>query len=502
MITISKLELLRILRRHIKLSEKRSPLYDQNRWAKLFVYFMGCFVLVYLIFISVPLAMAANSSSSNTPCEFLFGLVPFMLTADFLFRFIGQNTPAQLTKPYSLLPIPKYSCVECFILSSVVSLNNFIWMAITIPYVIMTTLFNEGFFASLGLVLAFQLLVIINSQWYMLARTLINKSVLWWLLPVGVYALLYIPVYTGSPERLFDFFAAWGDDFAHWHPLPWIAAFAVLLAYIEVNKRVQFKLTYFENNNSGEKPMKTVSEFRMLDRYGEVGEYLKLEVKSLMRNKNMRKSFIFGILLVMLFSLLISFTDLYQDRFSRAFWVVYNFVIFGAMMLIKIMSAEGNYIDGLMIHKENIMQLLRAKYYFYSGMLLFPFLLMLPTVFTGKYSLLMLLSMMCFAAGPVYCLLMQMAVYNRRTMPMNSKFIGKGSMETNYFQLVAEMLALFAPVAFISILRAFTNENVTFIALLLIGLLFISTHNLWIKNIYKRFMGRRYYNLEGFRASR
>jgi len=43
---------------------------------------------------------------------------------------------------------------------------------------------------------------------------------------------------------------------------------------------------------------------------------------------------------------------------------------------------------------------------------------------------------------------------------------------------------------------------VAHIILIVIGLGFIATHNLWIKNIYKRFMKRRYKNMEEFRASR
>ena len=499
---MNKLTLLRLLRNHIKLSEKRSPMYEQNRWAKLFMYFMGCFVFVYMIFIAVPLALAANDSEFYTSSEFLYGLLPFFLAADFIFRFIGQQTPAQLVKPYMLLPIPKYACIECFIYSSVITPNNFIWMAITIPYVIMTTLYSGGFFVALGLVLSYQLLVVINSQWYMLVRTLINKNMLWWLLPVAVYALAFSPLLLGKFGVMFDFYASLGTGFGYWHPLYYLVAIVVLCGFIEINKRVQYSLTYIESNASADKPLTKVSDFNALERYGEVGEYLKLEVKSLLRNKNMRKSFISGILIVVWFSLIISFTDLYQDNFSRAFWVVYTFVIFGAMMLIKIMSAEGNYIDGLMIHKENLISLLKAKYYFYSAILLVPFILMVPTVFAGRYSLLMLLAMMSFAAGPVYCILMQMAVYNRRTMSLNSKFIGKGSMETNYIQVVAELFVLFAPVAFISMLRMVMSENMTYVILLLVGLVFIFTHNLWIRNIYTRFMVRRYRNMEGFRASR
>jgi hypothetical protein len=182
--------------------------------------------------------------------------------------------------------------------------------------------------------------------------------------------------------------------------------------------------------------------------------------------------------------------------------MVYVFIINGGMLLIKIMGAEGNYIDGLMIHKENILQLLHAKYYFYCVLLLLPFLIMIPTVFMGKYTILMLVSMMAFAAGPVFCLLMQMAVWNKQTVPLNSKLVSKGNVETNWFAFGAEMAAMFAPVIIISVLSAFMNETLTYVTMLLIGLFFIALRHLWLRNIYQRFMARRYENMESFRATR
>ena len=38
--------------------------------------------------------------------------------------------------------------------------------------------------------------------------------------------------------------------------------------------------------------------------------------------------------------------------------------------------------------------------------------------------------------------------------------------------------------------------------MMLIGLTLTITHTIWIKNIYNRFMKRRYDNMEGFRDSR
>lgn len=499
---MNKLQLLRVLRKHIKLAEKRSVAYEQNKIAKLFLYIGGAFIIVYLMFIAIILALIANNLSSYTPYELLFGLAPFLLVADFIIRFIGQQTPVQLIKPYSLLPISKYACVEMFIYSSVITPNNLLWTAVTVPYAIMTVLFSEGVFAALGVVVSFQVLVTINSQWYMLVRTLINQTVKWWVLPVVFYALVFMPLYLKDIGYLFNFYSSAGDGFAYWHPLNYLLIIFVLAAFVELNKRVQYHFTYVESSGTEKTKMKNVSELRAFDRYGEIGEYLKLETKSLMRNKNLRKSFMFATIFVIMLSLVISFTDLYEDDFFTVFWIVYIFVLYGSIQLIKIMSAEGNYIDCLMIHKENIIQLLRAKYYFYTAILFLPLLLMLPTVFMGKYSLLALLSMMCFTAGPVYCLLMQMAVYNRQTIPLNTKFISKGNVESNYFQVIAELVAMFCPVMIISILKGLLSEDLVFIVLLVVGLAFILTHKLWIRNIYKRFMVRRYKNMCSFRATR
>lgn len=499
---MNKLHLFRALRHHIKLAEKRSVAYEQNKVAKVLLYIGGSFVVLYLVFIAIMLALIANTSSSQTTYEFLFGLLPFFLAADFLVRFISQQTPVQLIKPYSLLPISKYTCVEMFVLSSVVSPNNLVWTAVTVPYVLMTTLFCDGFWASMGIVVSFQLLVTVNSQWYMLVRTLINQSLKWWVLPIAVYALVFSPLYCDSIDTLFDIYSSLGRGFAFWHPLHYFGLLLVLFAFIELNKRMQFHFTYLENANVEAPKMRSVSEFRMFDRFGQTGEYLKLEIKSLIRNKNMRKSFVFSTLFTIFLSLVVSFTDLYQDDFSKIFWVAYVFMLYGANTLMKIMCAEGNYIDFLAVHKENIMQLLKAKYFFYGSMLVLPFLLMLPTVFTGKHSLLALFSMMCFTAGPVYCLFMQMAVYNRQTMPLNTKFISKGNVENNYFQIVALLLAMFLPVIVISSLRTMFSENTAYLVLLVFGIAFIATYSLWIANIYRRFMKRRYVNMESFRATR
>ena len=106
---------------HSKLSEKRSAAFEQNKSARYVIYGLGIFIILYLIFIAVMLALIANNSRSITGIELISGLLPFLLAFDFLARFAAQQTPSQLVKPYLLLPIPRHTSIDCYLLSSMLS---------------------------------------------------------------------------------------------------------------------------------------------------------------------------------------------------------------------------------------------------------------------------------------------------------------------------------------------------------------------------------------------
>ena len=177
-------------------------------------------------------------------------------------------------------------------------------------------------------------------------------------------------------------------------------------------------------------------------------------------------------------------------------------MLFGTMNLMSLMSYEGNYIDCLLTRRENILTLLRAKYVFYSLLLVIPFILMLPTVISGKWSLLMLVSYAIFTIGFQYFIAFQTAVYNKISLPLNTKMTDKPGLKTNYIQIILIAIMFIVPNVIVSLLQAMFSENTAYIITLLIGLAFIATHKIWLRNIYNRLMKHKYANLEGFIASR
>lgn len=455
-------------------------------------------VLIYLIIFAVLLSLDANSSRRFTALEFIMSVSPFIWTVDFWIRFIAQQTPSQIIKPYVLMPIPRYACIDSFIISSLLSLGNLVWFALLIPFCLMSVVFSYGLLPALSLLLLFYLMILVDSQWYSICRTLITNHILYLLLPLSVNVAIFLPWILGDYGCFSTFYAKIGTGMEHGQVIPHIIALAILALLIVINRRLQYINVWKELGKQRVKKLKSVSHLSFFDHYGEIGEYLKIEVKSLMRNKNPRKIFIYATVAVIVLSAIISTTDVYDSSFMTNFWAFYNFVIYGGMLLARIMGYEGNYIDVLMVHKENILKLLIAKYYFFCGLLIIPFLLMLPTVIVGKWNVFMLLSYGLFTAGFQYFLLMQTAVYNKQKIPLNEKMISKNGIESNYFQLATEMAAMILPAIFISLLETIMPTKVAWLLIMAIGLTFIISHKLWLRNIYLRLMRRKYVHLEAF----
>lgn len=497
---MNKIKLFFLLRKNTKLSEKRNPMFEANQYSKLFGYIMASILAIEFIALGTFLGWLA--AKEDIP-EMLFYIMPFLLILDFGMRFMTQQTPLMLVKPYLLTPISKFSAIECFLINQVLDLGNLFWMVIFLPYIFIVWCGGVTFWTAMGMLFLLHLMVIVNSQWYLLVRTLINQSMFWWALPAAFYGLLIGPFFL-LPDHILDKYTDFIEDtFERMNSLWWLfLLFAILfIVLFTINRYLQMHLVYNEISSKEKAKLKHVSQFTALDRFGQIGEYLKLELKSVMRNKAIRTRFLQAVILPTIFSLCIAFLDIYKTSFERNFFCLYAFIFFGAANLVKIMCPEGNYIDLLMVHKENILTLLRAKYYFYCAVLLLPMLITLIPVFTGKFTILMILAYLLTATGPVYFMLFQLAVWNKQTLPLNDKITGKNQME-NKWQGIASLVAMFVPVILVLILQAIFDETVAYITLIIIGAAFTLTESWWLRNIYRRMMKRRYVNLEGFHATR
>lgn len=491
------------LRRHNKLAAKRHPMYEKNRFGKFFMYFMSAFWIGYLIFFGVSFAFIFRDSAPNMePYHLLNSGLIFILVLDFIMRFPFQKTPIQEVKPYLLLPVKKNRLIDFLLIRSGLSSFNALWLFFFIPFAIVSTI--PKYFGIWGIItygLGIYLVMIFNNYWFLLCRTLMREKIWWIGLPILVYAALGVLEFAWDKEPIGKFTMNLGEGFIEGNILAFLGVIAAIAIMCFINRGIMVKLVYAEINKVDDTKVRTISEYKFLERYGEIGEYFRLELKMLFRNKRCKSSLRTIGIIVVAFSAILSFGHAYDGIFMKNFIGIYSFVAFGTVILSQIMGYEGNYLDGLMTRKESIFSLLKAKYYLYCMGVLIPFILMIPALIMGKLTVLSAFAFAFFATGPVYFMLFQLAVYNNKTVPLNEGLTGRQASGTGFQNLVS-FGAFGLPMIILFSLDALFGETVGQWILLAIGLAFTLTSHFWIKNIYNRFMQRRYKNMEGFRDSK
>ena len=319
---MNRLQLYRLLRRNNRLSTRRSPLFEQNKWAKALLFFGGAVFALYLIIYGILIAMSADGYAGM-----MVSMMPMILLFDYLLRFIFQTTPGMMVKPYILQPISRYTAIECFLISSHFSGFNFLWLAMFLPYAVIILIAGAGFWPVLMELIGCVLFIMLNSQIYLFFRTLINRNVLWFLASVAFYMLPFGPwllkLDIRSFAKMLDLYATFGRS--GWL-LPVLIACLVGLFFI--NRFFQFRFVYEEISKKKERALKHISQFGFLNRFGIVGEYLKIELKSTMRNRAMRSRCIMSLSLIIVFSSLTAYTNVYNSTFMTNFWCIYCFALF------------------------------------------------------------------------------------------------------------------------------------------------------------------------------
>ena len=496
------MNLYKIIKQNQKLAEKRNPAFDTNRFAKFLIYFMIVYWAAIFLFLGVSLPFMFEGLVPNMePYHIMNQGFIYVMLADFLMRFIGQPSVSQEIKPYLLMPVKRKKLISLLLLRSGLDSYNFMWFFVYVPFAFLTVIRFYGFGGMFLYLIGIWLIFVFNNYWYLLCKLLLGEKTLWLLLPTLVFGAL------GAAEFLLDglpisrFTMDLGEGFIEGNPLSFLFMLACIGVLFFINLKLQQRMIYNELSKKEDTKIKRVSEYKFLDKYGEVGEYIRLELKLIARNKTVKTQFRMGLIVMLGFSFALAFTDVYDGSYMTSFICLYNYAVLPIMTLGQVMSFEGNYIDGLMSRKESIFNLLRAKYYLTTLIILVPFLIMMFPIAKGKITLLAAIAYLIFVAGFVFFMLLQLAVYNTRTLPLNANLM-KSNKSSNWIQGLITGAAFMLPLLIDKLLSALLQEEVAHIILILIGLGFIATHNLWIKNIYKRFMKHRYKNMEEFRASR
>lgn len=496
--------LLKLIRHNQHLAERRSPVYDKNRYAKVLVHLFAAFWAAYLVFIGVSLSIAFKEGMPHREAyDSLNGGLPLFLFIDFLIRFM-LPLPAQEIRPYLLLPIPERKLMNALLLQVGLKLFNLFWLFLFIPFGLLTITRFYGLGGVIGYALGIWLLMVMNAYWSVLVRTLMRLHVGWILLPALLYGgLLAVELLAdGMVSRTS---MALGDGIIRWSPLAYLAILAGIVILWHLNSLIQHAAIYHELSRKENARVKHVSGYAWMDRFGETGEYMRLELKLIFRNKATSANFKTLTVILLLFALMLfgmtSDDELRQSPFIVYFYCVYCFCAYGVAILSRVMAYEGNYLDGIMARKGSLYSLLKGKYYLHCLLLVIPLCCILPSAIWGDLTIVFVFGMCFFTAGITLPMLLQLALFNDKTAPLTASLWGKGQWNSAY-QSVTVAAALFLPILFNKLLASLLDETTGGVICIVLGAAGILTQPLWLKATCRQLMKKRYKMMESLRNTK
>lgn len=492
------------IRRNQKLAARRSPMYDRNRFAKFLIYLFVAFWAAYLVLIGVSLPFVFEKGfPGREPYDVLNACLPGILFFDFLVRFLFP-TPTQEIKPYLLLPVRKQQLINVLLVQVGLKAFNLFWLFLFVPFAAMTVVRFFGIGGVVCYAAGIWLLMVANAYWSVLVRTLQRRHTAWVLLTLGFYGLQLLTEFLFPEGGISSFFMTLGEAFMQGRVLAYLGVLVVIALLGFLNSRVQVACIYSELNRREKVPQsKHAGRYRFLDRFGLTGEYMKLELKMIFRNKAPRKNFQMMTVVIVLFALsLLGLSHVGEKEFfGLHLYVVYCFTGYAISILSRIMAYEGNYLDGLLMHRDSLLYLFLGKYYVYCLLLVIPLVCMLPALIWGGTPVLLVFSQLVYTAGVTLPVIMLLALVNQKTAPLDASLMGKGQWNSPY-QALSVAFAFFMPIALCRILFLWMDPSTAYLVCALLGLPGILLHPLWCRALYRRVFRKRHSLLENLRETR
>ncbi len=490
------------LRQHQWKAFRRHPMFERNLGVRIFMFimfgFLGLELLAFGFFLD-KLCLEIGNFERAIDCFNSFWIYIFM--ADFVIKFMLKKSQSMQIAPYLTIPIRRNRLFDFLLVKEFSNIWNLYMLFLVVPFTLKSVPPFFGVGAAFLYLIFFYLLCVGNSFLVRIADNLFKRSVWFILLPILVIAVILLAAF-GLDFSFGDYTQRIGEWVLNYNPLVWLGLIAGIVVLWIVNRMQMRSEVYREMQGEKSESVLTFSNLSFLDRLGEVGEFINMEIKMISRSKRIRAQlFALAYILIFGFFQLYAHGELFQGSpFISIFWLIFMIGGMGLIMGQYLFMTESSSFDGLMARNHSMFNLLRAKYLFYSSFAFLVALSLLVPVYHGKISLLLVVSVFFFTIGPIFGFLFQNAVYNKSPLDLfdGGMFNWKG---TSPSMLMITMAVMFVPVILIAIIGAVFSITVACYVMLIIGLTFTLMTNRWLSWTYKRFVVRKYKNMEGFRSN-
>lgn len=430
------------------------------------------------------------------PAALVNSFILFYLSVDLLVRIILQAVPGMSIQSYLHLNLKKSSLTHYLLLKSLGSVFNYIPFALLIPFSINTISKLQYPSYTIIWIAGIYFFLLFNSYlaMYVKRRTLDKPilEIILGLLIIGIFALEYFDLFSVSHYSKVLFNNLLTD------PIYLLIPVCLLGAMYGINfqwLKGKLYLEQLEIRSSREKS--SYQGFSFLDRWGEIGLYMQLELKLIMRNKRLKQA-IPGSLAMLLMGFVIYGYEEYQQMM---FFLIYMGIIFIGMFMLYYgqfaFAWESHYFDKILSEKINMDLYIKAKYRIMQVSCIIFYILLLPYTFYSEMILYVNTALLFFNVGVNSLYLLWTGTSNRERIDLDASYFTwqgkKGRQIGIVFLMIIFPLVIYLPFKFIG------NEYVGLIAVGITGLIGLIYGHIFLNKIMQKMLRIKYDMAAGFR---
>ena len=458
------------------------------------IFYLLVFLEIAVLGIALPF-LIKDMPQAKAPIDFFCSYIIYYFLIGLIMRFQFQDLPSLSIQPYLTQNIPRKKMLHFLNLRSLVHLFNFLPLFVFIPFTIVDIMPKYGILSGILFIIS-MLALVLNNHFLNLYIKRKSMDSSWWF----VGTVLAIVALKGLDYfKLLSFEKASAQLFIGLLHYPWLSALPIVLATATFLKSNQYLRAHFYLEEIvSEQKLKISNRYAVLNKYGEIGEMIALDLKLIFRNKRPKSLVIMsGVILLYGFLFYPKYLQTGNDTmlFLFASLITGLFITnFGQFLF----AWQSSHFDGMMSSNININQYIKAKFALLVTVSFLQFLMASLYGFISWRLLPIQLAAFLFGIGVNAFITIYAATFSykyldlRRSASMNFQGIGT-------VQWLQSLLSSFGPTLIFYLLNRFAGfwpAIISISGLGLIGLIFTNAILHWLT---QQFNGRRYKILEGFR---
>ncbi len=458
------------------------------------IFYLFIFLEVAALSIALPFIIGEYLPAKD-PIQVFTSYIIYYFLVGLIVRFQVQELPSLSIQPYLAQNISRKVMLKFLNARSMVHIFNFLPLFVFIPFSIVIISPAYGALVACIFVAAMLALVINN---HFLTMYIKRKSTgnSWWFLSV---VLLIAALKAMDYFKWFSFeksSAAIFTWFLH-NPVYFILFIALAIATFYLNNSYLRSHLYIEELVS-EKKLKAGKDFAFLNRFGDTGDIIALDLKLIFRNKRPKT-------LVILSGVILFYGFMFYPQYLRS--ESYSMIFFFALLITGLFisnygqflfSWQSSHFDGMMSYNINMHQYIKAKFALFITVSTAQFLIASLYGLMSWKILLIQAAAYLWGIGVNTFVTIYAATYNYKYLNLSRSasmnFQGIGGL-----QWLQSLGISFGPVLIFYLFNRFIGLQAAVIVISVIGIAGLAASQTIINFLVGQFNTRKHKILEGFR---